>query len=138
MGYVDIDPDSDHVFRRFEPLRVGPGDRLYPHFGVAVASVWAGLSGKSISASLRTDSLILPGTDRPPLPLVAGKALINYCGPSGTVPRVGIADVLQGTVPAEMFRDRIAIIGSTAPGLYDIAAGTGAGAAESRGCSSAW
>jgi len=120
VGYVDIDPDSDHVFRRFEPLRVGPGGRLYPHFGVAVASVWAGLSGDSIVSSLRADSLILPGTDRPPLPLVAGKALINYCGPAGTVARVGIADVLDGAVPAGRFRDKIAIIGSTAPGLYDI------------------
>ena len=49
-----------------------------------------------------------------------GTTLINYCGPTGTVPRVSFVDAMRDKGARERFRDKIVIVGATAPGLYDI------------------
>ncbi|MEB3295880.1 MAG: CHASE2 domain-containing protein, partial [Synechococcales bacterium] len=46
----------------------------------------------------------------------------NFRGPAGHFPRVSMTQVLQGQVPATIFRDRIVLIGSTAPSLNDVVA----------------
>ena len=49
-------------------------------------------------------------------------ALIPYQGPRQHFPYVAAADVLAGRVAAERLRDRIVIVGTTAPGLMDLRA----------------
>lgn len=103
IGYVDLDPDPDGVYRRFRPQMRGPDSLVFPHLGTAVARVAAG----EAAAERCT-------VDRD------GYSLINYCGPNGTVPRVSLVDVLQDPQMAQRLRDKIVIVGATAPGLYDI------------------
>src|SRR5271170_8106633 len=49
-----------------------------------------------------------------------GEALINYHGPAYTYLHKSMADVLEGKVPAKVFRGNIVLIGATATGIGDI------------------
>jgi adenylate cyclase len=45
---------------------------------------------------------------------------IDYAGPAGHMPRYTFSDVGQGEVDPEAFRDKIVVVGATAPVLQDI------------------
>ncbi len=47
------------------------------------------------------------------------QVLVNYRGPKESFPIVELGEVLEGTIPANFFRDRIVLIGSTAASLND-------------------
>lgn len=118
IGYVDIVPDSDGVYRRVDPVRGGYDGKLYPHFATAIARVATGADPADIVADLpqrriRFGSVASPLSDR-------GAVLITYSGPSGTITRVPCYQVLEGKVDPALFRDKIVLVGATAPGLYDI------------------
>ena len=49
-----------------------------------------------------------------------GGAWIDYRGPPGTIKTVSFSDVLSGDVPARVFRDRIVVVGASAPTLRDV------------------
>lgn len=117
VGYVDIEPDSDGVYRRVAPLRVGTDGTVYPHIATAVAQVATGLTGEQILATV-PGGYVNVGA-RCPLDH-EGRMLIDYCGPTGTIERVGAWEVLEGRVEPERFRDRIVVVGATAAGLYDM------------------
>ncbi len=117
VGYVDIEPDTDGVYRRFRPLLVDRRGNLYPHFGSELARVATGAAAEQIAASAAAGSIAFGGR---PLPLSHGAALINYAGPNGTVPRVSFARVVAGEVPPETFRDKVVLVGATAAALYDV------------------
>jgi adenylate cyclase len=44
---------------------------------------------------------------------------IDYHGPPGTIPAVSYSRVLEGRTPARFFRDKIVVIGASAPSLQD-------------------
>jgi adenylate cyclase len=48
-----------------------------------------------------------------------GSAWIDYVGPAGTVPMVSFGDVYAGKVPSSFFRNKIVLVGATAPSLQD-------------------
>lgn len=50
----------------------------------------------------------------------AGEALIDYRGPTGTIPTYSFVEVLEGRVPADRLRGRTVVVGATAPVLQDI------------------
>jgi adenylate cyclase len=57
-------------------------------------------------------------------PVVRGDAggtypWIDYRGPPGTISYYSFSDVLRGKVPASAFRDKIVVVGATAPSLQD-------------------
>jgi CHASE2 domain-containing sensor protein len=49
-----------------------------------------------------------------------GRAWIDYRGPPGTIPTVSFSDVLRGEVDDAAIRDRIVVVGATAPTLRDV------------------
>jgi len=49
-----------------------------------------------------------------------GRAWIDYRGPPGTIPTVSFTDVYHGRVPKSMIKDRIVVVGATAPTLRDV------------------
>ncbi|MDQ8047077.1 MAG: CHASE2 domain-containing protein, partial [Solirubrobacteraceae bacterium] len=57
-----------------------------------------------------------------------GDALIDFRGPTGTIPTYSFVDVLRGRVPASKLRGKIVVVGATAPVLQDIHATSAAGA----------
>ncbi|MDZ7736811.1 MAG: adenylate/guanylate cyclase domain-containing protein [Gammaproteobacteria bacterium] len=48
------------------------------------------------------------------------RALVPYRGRFGSFPYVSAADILSGEAPAEIFEGRIVLVGTSAPGLFDL------------------
>ena len=117
IGYVDINPDPDGVHRRVTPLRAGYDGNIYPHFATEIARVAAGTPPEQLVAEVARGQMTV--ANRPAFVNDAGTMLINYCGPTGTIPRYSFWDVLQGSVPAASFTGKIVLVGASAPGLYD-------------------
>ena len=46
--------------------------------------------------------------------------LIDFHGPAGTIPTYAFLDLLNGDVPASALRDRVVVVGASAPTLQDI------------------
>jgi CHASE2 domain-containing sensor protein len=49
-----------------------------------------------------------------------GNAWIDYRGPPGTIPTVPFSRVLRGKVSPKLIRDRVVVVGATAPTLRDV------------------
>jgi adenylate cyclase len=49
-----------------------------------------------------------------------GRLLINYLGPAGLIPTYSAAAVMDGSLPAEVLKDKIVLVGATAVGIYDL------------------
>jgi len=118
LGYVDIEPDPDGVYRRVEPLRIGMDRQVYPHLAVEIARLATGAAAADLVAGVPQGKLSLPGA--PPARISSrGASLINYCGPAGTVSIYSFADVLAGKHDSGL-QGKIVLVGATAAGLYDM------------------
>jgi adenylate cyclase len=118
MGHALMLPDEDGIVRTV-PLYLGGAENLQP--SLALASVAAFLRRPQVSDGPVTDgALPLAGRE---IPVDGyGNMLINYTeAGSGDMPftEVSYSDVLAGTVPADLLRGKIALIGVTATGLGD-------------------
>jgi adenylate cyclase len=117
-GYFNAFPDSDGVIR-WVPLVIKFQDDYYSPLPISTLLQyleWPMLSLKLADfgvESVRLDNLAIP-TDE------AGRLLVNFLGPSGTFPHYSISDVLQGRLPANLFKDKIVLVGATATGIYDM------------------
>jgi CHASE2 domain-containing sensor protein len=49
-----------------------------------------------------------------------GRAWIDYRGPPGTIPTVSFSDVVKDHVPDAQIRNRVVVVGATAPTLRDV------------------
>lgn len=49
-----------------------------------------------------------------------GRLLINYLGPGGLIPTYSATAVMDGSLPADVLKDKIVIVGATAVGIYDL------------------
>ncbi len=118
VGYTDIDADPDGVYRRAAPASVGYDGKIYPHFALEVARIATGHEPTDILSAIGEGHMSF-GERSVPLTR-RGHMLINYCGPTGTIPRYSYWEVLEGRVSPDVFEDKIVFVGATAPGLYDI------------------
>ncbi|HEV8603154.1 MAG TPA: adenylate/guanylate cyclase domain-containing protein [Gaiellaceae bacterium] len=59
-------------------------------------------------------------TGRKVAPFSGDKTLIDFPGPAGTVRSASYSDVLQGQFPKDLFRDKIVVVGVTAPSQQDL------------------
>ncbi|MEP7181647.1 MAG: adenylate/guanylate cyclase domain-containing protein [Betaproteobacteria bacterium] len=118
-GHFDPVFDSDNVIRRV-PLVKRYGDGFYPALAVAVTQV--ALEAKTVlprfDESGQLEALDVGGLV---LPVARdGTALVPYRGPGRTFRYFSATDILAGTVPAATFTGAIALVGTTAKGLYDL------------------
>jgi adenylate cyclase len=88
--------DSDGVYRRF-PLAIN-NMSSFPVVAVEVAE------RRSITSR----------------GFIAGSRWIDYHGPPGAIPGVSFSDVLHKRVDPELFRDKIVVVGASAPKLQDL------------------
>jgi serine phosphatase RsbU (regulator of sigma subunit)/CHASE2 domain-containing sensor protein len=118
LGAVNVEPDADGSIRRI-PVVVSVGGKIYPT-----------LSLRALMVALGTRNLII-GTGSGGIEYVRvsrytlrvspdGFIHIPFIGPQHTYDYVSAADVLSGTVARERLEGRVAIVGSSAPGLSDI------------------
>ena len=106
VGHVNLSPDEDGIVRRAW-LAEGRGDRLWPHVAALTACRAAG-AACDLPRRGEGDGLVR-----------AEPYLIPFAGGRQHFRTVPLFAVLEGTVPAEFFTDRIVLVGATASGLGD-------------------
>ena len=100
VGAADAVADEDGVVRRVS-LAVSPHDGHSERLVLQLARLSSALRGE------------------PRRKFQRGEMLIPYAGPPGTFTTLSAISVLNGTIKPSFFRDKIVLLGATAPGLLD-------------------
>ncbi|MBA4396529.1 MAG: adenylate/guanylate cyclase domain-containing protein [Syntrophus sp. (in: bacteria)] len=117
-GYFNAFPDSDGVIR-WAPLVIKFQEDYYSSLPISMLLQyleWPMLSLKIADfgvESVSLNDLVIP-TDE------SGRLLINFMGPARTFPHYSIADILNGRLSPDLFKDKIVLVGATATGIYDM------------------
>jgi adenylate cyclase len=116
LGQVDVAKDADERVRGAY-LKAGLGSPYWP--SLALAMLQLGGTQLPVLPGMRD-----PVTDdaSPYLWMRNNYVLLRYAGPvpRGAFGQVSAADVLNGSIPPDMLRNRWVLIGATAEGLGDI------------------
>jgi adenylate cyclase len=126
-GHFNPQPDKDGITRSVAVLTRYQND-YYEALSVAVARAHLNQAGLSpefarLGASWRYSGLESFGLSDQRIPVDAHmNALIPYRGGQGSFPYVSATDVLNHKVLPELLRDKIVLVGTTAPGLMDLRA----------------
>ncbi len=117
---VDGAPRFEYLVTRFDDICLAP-------LGVAVAAAYLGLPQQQLAVDLGNNILYL-GERRvelnqaatPWLPdSYANAVVVNYFGKTGTFPTYSFADVVNGSVPPDAFKDKLVLFGSAFLGGTD-------------------
>ena len=115
-GVIAGRQDRDGTLRRaFFLVRDAKTGTFFPTFELAVAAKGMGWDYGKMRFDLARQAELAPGR-RIPLD-EQGMALVNFLGPTGTVAQYPVIDVLDGRYSPGTFRDKIVLVGLTAPGL---------------------
>lgn len=134
VGFNDFPVDADGVIRRnllFASTNNRPAAEVYYSFGLRLALAYLAYEGiVPLASELDPDYLELNGTTFIPLDKNFGgyrnvddagyQILMQYRSNQHPAPRLSLGDVLNGQFTEEMIRDRIVIIGTTAPSAKDL------------------
>jgi len=116
LAHVNMNPDVDGTLR-WEMLVVDFQGDYYAPIGLQAARLYRDVPMEKMAldfaGSVQVGDLTIP-TDE------FGRMLINYRGPNKTFPMYSISDLLDRTLPAGTFKDKIILIGATAIGIYDL------------------
>jgi len=127
-GHFNSLPDDDGIVRRV-PMIVDVNGQYYESLSLAMARVL--LNYPRIEPGYPEDSLMYKGYSglewikAGPLTVPVDdtvSALVPYRGDKGSFPYISLADVLAKRVPVDRLKGRIALVGTTAPGLLDLRA----------------
>ncbi|MFO1076980.1 MAG: adenylate/guanylate cyclase domain-containing protein [Planctomycetota bacterium] len=119
LGFVNIRPDADKAFRRYDLLRSWgpPGEpaKAYPSLAAAAALSAHAIAPEALTALARTDP--------------DARALLNFRGPAFTFAKVKFVNILLSMQKVEagepplyapdLFRDKIVFVGIHAEGYED-------------------
>jgi len=120
LGFANFLPDDDSVIRKI-PLLLNFANQAYPSLALAVVMQAGGFSSKDVEVNLGHDVRLGNGVKSLRIPIDdQGRVLINYIGRWKTFRYVSYYDVLEQRLPAEMFADRLVIVGTSAAGLSDL------------------
>ena len=120
FGFFYIEPDADGTVRR-EPAVASFQGNLYPSLDVAATLAYTNNSLDQVKIIFNPAGVqkIVLG----PLTIPTdhqGFVQLDYDGPAGTFPTYSLADVVQGKLKPEIFRDRLVLIGATATAIGDM------------------
>jgi adenylate cyclase len=115
--------DADGVARSVS-LVARIGENYYPSLGLALARIalgqeaFAPIIEETADGSFALEAFRL-GKRRLPVNK-NGWALVPFKGPQGSFPYLSAADIISGEVSQADLKDRIVLLGTTAPGLKDL------------------
>ena len=116
LAHINMIPDMDGTIR-WEVLAIQYQGDYYAPIGLQAARLYRGLKSEDLALDYR-GSVQLGDTTIPVDGF--GRMLINFRGPNNTFPMYSISDILDRTIRARAFRDKIVLIGATAQGIYDL------------------
>ena len=116
LAHINMIPDMDGTIR-WEVLAIQYQGDYYAPIGLQAARLYRGLKSEDLALDYR-GSVQLGDTTIPVDGF--GRMLINFRGPNNTFPMYSISDILDRTIRAGAFRDKIVLIGATAQGIYDL------------------
>ena len=119
-GFLNATPDSDGTLRR-APLLIGLHGATYPSLGLATALRVLGPRPPALHAVNANTSSLALGERTVPLD-GRSNLLLRFRGPRRTFPFVSAADVMNGLVSADVFRDKLVFVGATALGTQELVA----------------
>jgi adenylate cyclase len=122
-GHFNPETEQDGVIRRV-PLFSRHGDHFYEALSLAVVRAYYGMppvklvfadyaQGGAALEEVSVGGLKIPVDER-------SRALIPYRGPRGSFRYISLVDVMNDRVDVNELRGKIALVGTTAPGLQDI------------------
>ena len=121
-GYVNLFPDPDGVLRRI-PTFLRFNQNVYPCFALQMALKLKKISKIEYDED-RFDLLLVDQENRiTSVPIDSkGNMLIRYIGGFKSFRYISFYDVLMGFVQSEYFADKIILVGSSLPGMFDLRA----------------
>lgn len=112
LGHLNLFVDEDGTLRR-EALFVRYKGRIFPSFALQATLKHV---GKNVAdANIAPGSISFNGVNVPVDR--KGRMLIDYCGRFGTFPYYSFIDVVSGRVPADVFKNKIVLVGPIATGI---------------------
>jgi len=116
LAHINMIPDDDGELR-WEMLAIDYQGDYYAPIGLQAARLYRGLKNEDLAldhhGKVGLGDLSIPTDEH-------GRMLINYRGPTGTFATYSISDILDRSLPADTFKDKIILIGATAIGIYDL------------------
>lgn len=119
-GFLSFIPDADGMFRQ-ALLAARFRDKILIPLSLEAVRVYRGNELLTLAledygvSDISLGNRSIPTDER-------GEMWINYAGPARTFAHYSATDVLNGKVPAEHLRGRIALVGATATGIFDLRA----------------
>lgn len=122
-GFFSLVPDLDGVVRR-APLVARYNDQLFSSLALETLRHFLLVDSVSLHTSLingveTIEAVELAGFATIPTD-ADGQMIVSYLGPTGSFPYVSASVVLAGAVPASQMEGAIVLVGTTAPGLFDL------------------
>jgi len=116
-GFFNARPDADGLYRRSILLLLYNGD-IYPSLAMKALRYYLGseimLDVRQWGVdSLQIGSLRIPSRED-------GTMALNFYGPTGTFTTVSAADIIARRLPRESLKGKIAFVGATEIGIYDL------------------
>jgi adenylate cyclase len=116
LGHINMFPDDDGTLRWETNIIEYDGD-IYPSLDLQVARIFQGLGNEKLilnaTESVKLGDKIFP-TD------LWGRSPIYYYGPEQTFPYISASDLMERKVSPDILKGKIALIGTTALGIYDL------------------
>ena len=117
-GYFNIFPDPDGTVR-WAPLVIKYQDRFYCSLSLAVLQKYLDNPPLALRIAeygvdqIRLGKVTIPANEE-------GRLLINYRGPQKMFPHYSATDIIHERVSKNAFQGKIALVGATAIGIYDM------------------
>jgi adenylate cyclase len=120
IGFLNVIPDQDSIIRNL-PLLVNYRDDIYP--GLILSMLLAATHEDTIEVETDQNGIRALQIGEYSIPTnMHGELIINFSGPSRTLPYISAYDILSGQVTPALFQNSYVLIGTSAPGLFDLRA----------------
>lgn len=116
VAHATLKEEDDDVYRKF-PLVIKFKDRLFPGIPLLLAKDYLRIKDEDVRIDLGKELIL--GDRHIPIDEEA-QIMVNFYGSSGTFRYISYAQVLEEKIPPEFFKDKIVLVGATAPGIFDI------------------